>query len=178
MSPELERTLKEIDSATVGMTDAQLAWHPNGKWSSGDILEHLSLAFSNTVVGMRKRLESGRPTNRRPTAKERLHTFVLTRLGYFPTGRAAPEGVVPQGVPPREAFNSIRQNLIAMDGAIADCEARFGSKIKIANHPSLGPLTAREWRRFHYVHTRHHMRQIRGLRAQLQSAGTNVALSA
>lgn len=170
MSPELARALNEIDSATTGMSDDQLAWHPDGKWSAGDILEHLSLTFSGTIVGMHKRLESGHPTNRKATAKEWLRSLILTRLGYFPRGRAAPEGVVPEGVPPREAFNSIRQNLVAMDKAIAECETHFGSGIKFANHPVLGPLTAWEWRRFHYVHTRHHMRQIRALRERMASA--------
>jgi DinB family protein len=168
MSPELERTLREIDRATNDMSDEQLAWRFDGKWSTGDILEHLSLAFSGTIAGMRKRLESDRPTGRAPTGKERLRSFVLTRLGYFPSGRGAPAGTVPQGVPPRVALNSIRQNLVAMDRSIADCEARFGSKIKFANHPVLGPLSATEWRRFHYVHTRHHMRQVRALRQRMQ----------
>jgi hypothetical protein len=168
MSPIAERTLRQIDTATADMTDEQLAWHPDGKWSAGDILEHLSLAFSGTVLGMRKRLESGRPTNRKSSLEQRLRSFILTRVGYFPPGRPAPEGVVPRGVAPREAFNSIRQNLIAMDKAVGDCEACFGSNVKIANHPVLGPLTAKEWRSFHYVHTRHHMRQIRALRQRME----------
>ncbi|MGZ4836286.1 MAG: DUF1569 domain-containing protein [Terriglobales bacterium] len=29
------------------------------------------------------------------------------------------------------------------------------------DHPFLGPLTADEWRKFHWVHGRHHTRQIR-----------------
>ena len=164
MSPELERALTEIDSATNGMSDEQLAWHPEAKWSTGDILEHLSLAFARTIAGMQKRMENGHPTKRKPTAKERFRSFVLTKIGYFPRGRGAPDGTVPQGVPPRGALTSIRQNLIAMDAAIADCESRVGSHTRFASHPVLGPLKAKEWRRFHYVHTRHHMRQVRGLR--------------
>jgi hypothetical protein len=167
MSPELERTLQEIDSATNGMTDEQLAWHPATTWSTGDILEHLSLAFAGTIAGMHRRLENGHPTKRVATIKERLLSFVLTRLGYFPSGRGAPAGTVPQGVPPRTALATIRRNLIAMDAAIAQCEQRFGPRIKFASHPVLGPLKAKEWRRFHYVHTRHHMRQVRALREQM-----------
>ena len=37
----------------------------------------------------------------------------------------------------------------------------FGSDVKLVNHPFLGPLTSDEWRRFHCVHGRHHLRQIR-----------------
>lgn len=170
MSPELERTLNEIDSATNGMTDEQLAWHPDTKWSTGQILEHLSLAFAATIAGLRKRLEKGDPTKRKPTWKERLRSFILLKLGRFPKGREAPTGTVPQGVAPRVALTSIRQNLVTMDEVISQSEARFGSRLRFASHPVLGPLKAKEWRQFHYIHTRHHMRQVRALREQMQGA--------
>jgi len=47
---------------------------------------------------------------------------------------------------------------------LAECERRFGKRSKLANHFILGPLTAQEWRRFHWVHTRHHMKQIARLK--------------
>jgi len=78
--------------------------------------------------------------------------------------------VKPRGIPPREAFNSIRKNLVAMDEVISACEERFGARTKLSAHPVLGPITARQWRRFHQIHTSHHMRQIRGLRQQMRSA--------
>src|SRR5687767_459383 len=115
MSPELESTLREIDGATDGMSDEQLAWRPEGKWSTGDILEHLSLAFSGTIKGAQIALEKKSPRKREPTLRERLRVLVVVGLGHFPRGRKSPEVVRPRGIAPREAFHSIRQNLIEMD---------------------------------------------------------------
>jgi hypothetical protein len=170
MSPVLEATLKDIDSATQGMTDEQLAWHPPEKWSTGDILEHLSLAFGGTIKAMQIALEKNSARKREPTLKERLRVLVVVELGRFPRGRKSPEIVKPQGIPPREALNSIRRNLIAMDDLLTACEKRFGAGTKLSAHPIFGPITARQWRRFHTVHTRHHMRQVRALREQIEQA--------
>jgi hypothetical protein len=62
-------------------------------------------------------------------------------------------------------LSGIGQDLAGMDDAIQRCEQRFGSDLKLVNHPILGPLSAGEWRRFHSVHGRHHLRQIRRLRS-------------
>ena len=50
----LQASLEEIQRATEGMSADQLAWHPPGKWSSADILEHLTLTFTGTAKGMRR----------------------------------------------------------------------------------------------------------------------------
>lgn len=153
MSPVLEATLKDIDNATQGMTDEQLAWHPPKKWSIGDILEHLSLAFAGTIRGMQICCEKNSARKREPTLKERLRVLLIVELGRFPRGRRSPEMVKPRGVPPREALNAIRRNLIAMDELLTACEKRFGARTKLSAHPIFGPITARQWRRFHAIHT-------------------------
>jgi len=170
MCPELKHALDEIDAATAGMSDQELAWHPEGKWSTGDILEHLALAFSGTIKAAQVALDKNSARKREPTLRERLRVMVVLDLGYYPPGRTSPETVKPRGIPPREAFNSIRKNLVAMDEVISACEERFGARTKLSAHPVLGPITARQWRRFHQIHTSHHMRQIRGLRQQMRSA--------
>jgi hypothetical protein len=47
-----------------------------------------------------------------------------------------------------------------MENVITACDAEYGRGKSIAEHPILGPLTADEWRKFHWVHGRHHARQI------------------
>jgi len=47
-----------------------------------------------------------------------------------------------------------------MDASLADAERRFGHRTRVLFHPILGPLTAQQWRRFHLVHGRHHLKQI------------------
>jgi hypothetical protein len=51
-----------------------------------------------------------------------------------------------------------------MDELIAKWEARHGKQTRLLDHPVLGPLTARQWRKFHWVHGRHHVKQILRLR--------------
>ena len=93
----------------------------------------------------------------------------MVKLGYFPSGRRAPEWTRPRGLDPAEAVETIRTALIEMDSKIAEVEAKLGKGI-IAVHPVIGPLTARQWRKFHWEHTRHHMKQIAALRQQYRTA--------
>jgi len=56
-----------------------------------------------------------------------------------------------------------------MDGALTECAARFGVLVKVLDHPVLGPFSIEQWRKFHFVHGRHHVKQIRRRRAQAES---------
>jgi hypothetical protein len=69
--------------------------------------------------------------------------------------------VMPEGDPGPVALERALKNLARMDTAIAAAEARWGSDGPIAMHLILGPLNARQWRKFHYVHGHHHLLQIR-----------------
>jgi hypothetical protein len=49
----------------------------------------------------------------------------------------------------------------AMSAQLDECERKFGARTKILDHPVLGPLTVEQWRKFHWIHGRHHAKQIR-----------------
>ena len=165
MHPLLQEALQEIDSATAGLDEGQLLAHAEGKWSAAQILEHLSLAFEHTVRGMNRCLEAGKNLGDVPTMKQRLFHVVVLDLKHFPRGREAPTMVIPKGeLGGLEALNRIRTNLIAMDQKLAECREKLGTKGRLANHPVLGPLSNQQWCTFHYVHTKHHMKQIRAMR--------------
>ena len=164
MDSTLQRVKDAIEAATGGMSAQQLAQHPEGKWPAAGILEHLSITFGGTARLMRKCMEGGKPLGSAPTLKQRLAVLLVTGWGYFPAGRPAPEFTQPKGLSGEVALQTIRDNLAAMDQGLAECEQRFGSEVKIADHVVLGPLTIPQWRRFHWVHTRHHMKQIERLR--------------
>ena len=51
-----------------------------------------------------------------------------------------------------------------MDEAITACETRFGATTPLIDHPVLGAMSAKQWRKFHLVHTRHHAPQLTRLR--------------
>lgn len=159
-SSHLRRALEAIEEATAGMSSEQLLRHPDGKWCTSEILEHLARAFSGTTKGIARCLAASRPSATVPTVKQRVTIAVVVGLGRLPSGRQAPERTRPKGIPAADAMHAVRQNLIAMDEALAQCEQRFGQRTAVLNHPILGPLTVAQWRKFHWVHTQHHMKQI------------------
>jgi hypothetical protein len=162
----LERLSNDTEAAIEGMSTSQLEFAPAGKWNSANILEHLAMAFGGTAKSMEEQLATGAKPNCRPaTWKERVAVFVLTRLGYFPSGRKAPAFVVPEGADAETALRRFRDNLARMDRAIGETEARFGSRLDISVHPIIGPMNTHEWRKFHYMHSHHHAKQLRKLRA-------------
>jgi len=64
-------------------------------------------------------------------------------------------------MPTEDVLPVIFAEIEQMDSGLKECERRFGIKTKLMDHPFLGPLTANQWRKFHWVHGRHHVRQIR-----------------
>jgi hypothetical protein len=165
MHPLHQQIHQAIAHATSGMTEEQLLFRPEGKWSSAHILEHLSLTYSLTARALERCLREGKPSGGAPSVKQRLMAFTVTSAGLFPPGRKSPPMVEPKGsLGGLESVQKIQEALIAMDRAYVQCLERFGPRVCLADHPVLGPLTARQWPRFHLVHTRHHMRQIAQLR--------------
>ena len=166
MGAYLQRLQEAIASATRGMTAEDLRRHPEGKWCTLEVLEHLYLTYTGTTKAFERVLEAGKPLARTPLLKDRMRAIVVTGLGYFPEGRKAPERTQPRGMRADEVTREIGPRISAMDEVIAQCEARFGKRTRLLDHPILGPLTAHQWRKFHWVHGRHHVRQIWKLRGK------------
>ena len=165
--PDVQRVSEAIERAVQGMSSDQLSWSPEpGRWSTAEILEHLSITYGGTAKGMRKVAERGASLATKPTTYQRLARFVVTELGYLPGGRQAPKGTVPTGLAPEAVLAAIRGNLAEMDAAMSAAGQVVPSKA-VADHPVLGPLTLRQWRRFHVAHTKHHMKQVAALREQV-----------
>lgn len=164
-----EETLAALKIAE-GLSADELARRPAPeKWSLGEILEHLSLAYTATTRGAKRCLEGGKPLAGKPSLYHRFAALLVVKIGYFPGGRQAPEMVKPRGTPAEEVARDIKRNFEEMDDTLQLCEQRLG-QCKMADHPVLGPLTVEEWRRFHWVHTRHHMKQVQALRAKVNAS--------
>jgi hypothetical protein len=168
MNSLCERIHEVIHGAAAGMSAEQLEWRREGKWSAAEVLEHLSLTYSGSKIGLDRCMNAGKPLARNATFKDRLATFLVVTVGYLPGGRQAPAGTEPKGVAGAKIMAHLDEQLAAMDDAIQRCEDRFGSQQKLMNHPILGPLTAPQWRKFHLVHAQHHAKQIERLKASLQ----------
>jgi DinB superfamily len=160
----LKQVREALERATEGMTPEQLERRPGEKWSAAQILEHLSLTYAGTAQAMEKCIQAGRPMATSPRMFQRVAVVLVVGLGHMPEGRTAPAYTVPRGLSGKEALAQIWTNLDAMEEIISKCERQFGGRVKIADHSILGPLSAAQWRKFHWVHGRHHAKQIERLR--------------
>jgi DinB superfamily len=160
----LQRLQGEIASAVAGLSAEQLTWHPPGKWSAAEVLEHLYLTYTGTAKGFSRILEAGKPQVTAATWRQRGRRRAVLGLNYLPSGREAPQFTRPRGTSGEKVQAQIGLRIAEMDDMIALCEGKFGSSSKLLDHPILGPLTGGEWRKFHLVHGLHHVKQIRRLR--------------
>ena len=124
------------------------------------ILDHLLKTYASTAYILNRSVEQNVPKGRRPTLRERASAWVVLDLGHFPTGVDAPAVALPSASPAPTVKADVLAALAQFDGAATAAEERFGRPVKLANHPVLGPFDARQWRQFHLVHTRHHLKQI------------------
>ena len=136
---------------------------PN-QWSVAEVVEHLQRAYRGTAKGLEICLEKNAPIATGQTVAQRLASFALINLGYFPAGRRAPKHIIPTGeLDLRAVLDAARHDLERLDAAAIKARARFGT-VKVVDHPILGAFTVEEWLKFHLVHTRHHEKQIRARR--------------
>ena len=165
MDPHLARLQDEIASTVENLSPEQLRQNRAGKWSAGEILEHLYLTYTGTTKGLGRVVEAGKPLATHSTWKQRAQRLVVLGFGYLPSGREAPPVARPRGIPAEQVVAEIGPKIREMDDILARCADQVGPRIKILDHPILGPLSVAQWRKFHLVHGLHHVKQIRELRA-------------
>lgn len=165
MRSYLDELSKSLESSTAGMSDADLLRAPEGKWCVAQILEHLRLTYTGTA----KMLERNRdlpavdpaPLDERATAGRHL---IFEEGGFF-SGLQAPSFATPKTPPDLTVRTRVLEDLNRLSGLINEAEQRRGRDAILGNHFALGPLTGDQWRKFHYVHGSHHVKQIEKLRA-------------
>jgi hypothetical protein len=173
MDPYLSRLQRELSSELNCWKLDQMNWHPREKWCAAEILEHLYLTYTGTVKGVGRLLDSGTAKASSPTWKKRVQAMIVVRFGYLPTGRQAPLHSRPKGLPAEKVAADIGPQIAVMDEVLSQCAAQFGASTKVLDHPFLGPFSIQQWRKFHLVHGRHHLKQLRHLRADLKNDGIN-----
>jgi hypothetical protein len=164
MHPHLEACLSILTDATRGGgAECSVRKDPQ-KWSVAEVVEHLQRAYSGTAKGFERCLEKQTTLATGQTLQQKVASFALITLGYFPPGREAPKHVIPTGELDLHAvLDAARRDLQRLDAAAIKARAQFGGA-KIVDHPRLGALTVDQWLRFHLVHTRHHEKHIRSRR--------------
>lgn len=156
------RAARELIDAAAGHLAIDVLRRPrDGRWSIAEILEHLTLAFTVNAAALEKALAAGAPRARPPLLKQKLGRFLVVDLGYFPKAEA-PAMVVPSGTVPEErSVSALQDALTLLDAVLTRVAERFGLDTLVANHPYFGGMSVRQWRKFHWRHTVHHMRQVR-----------------
>ena len=160
MDPYLDRAGAVIGRTLDALPAGALATPGDGRWSIAEILEHLTLAFRGTAASVDRVLADGVPAAR-PRLAQAAARVLVCDIGYFPRAET-PEVARPSGsVSPADAPAALRAALEALDGALARAHGRFGDRIPVAAHPYFGGMSVAQWRKFHWRHTEHHMRQVR-----------------
>ena len=161
MHHHLQAAWDAVNEAAGSLPPEVLGRPVPGKWSGADILEHLTLAFSANAAAFDKALASGTLKARPPKIWQRLLAALVIGLGYFPKVET-PEATRPQRtIPPERSVAAFRDALLALDTAMARVGQRFGDDVPAANHPYFAGLSVRQWRKFHWRHAVHHMRQLK-----------------
>lgn len=153
------------------MSEAQMRSSVPGKWCAAEVLEHLYLTYTGTIRGLERALAAGTPLATRPSMKQRLATLVVVGYGHMPAGRKTPAVAAPGRLDAESVRARFGEALETMDALLVCCEERFGRRGKVLDHPILGALSPEQWRRFHWVHGRHHLAQLRRLAAAASASG-------
>lgn len=168
MDPRLAKLQRELASSIAGLSLEQLSRGLPGKWSTAEILEHLYLTYTGTVKGFSRVMAENKSLGSKANWKQRGRALVVVGFGYMPTGRKSPAVGLPRGLAPGKVSADIMTTLVHMDEVMSQCSGKFGARVKVLDHPILGPLSINQWRKFHLVHGMHHVKQIRRLRKMVE----------
>src|SRR5262245_42798770 len=135
-----------------------------GKWSPGQIAEHLVLSYA----AMRRELAGGTGLRLRTRFWRRLLVRwrflpMILETGRLPPGAPAVREIRPADEPRGRAVvtSDLREQAALFDQELGRARDAGGGRL---THPFLGRLTALEVIRFVAVHAAHHRRQIPGTR--------------
>jgi hypothetical protein len=170
VDPHLQKLRREIESAVAGLSVEQLSWHEPEKWCAAEILEHLYLTYTGTTKGFGRVLAGDKPLASQASWKNRAQAMIVLGFEYLPEGRKSPAHASPRGIAAEKVKAEIVTSIGEMDEVMDRCAAKFGARVKVLNHPFLGPFSVNQWRKFHLVHGRHHVKQIWRLREKLGNA--------
>lgn len=161
MHTYLQAAHDAIAQETEGLSTEAIVRPIDGRWCIAEILEHLTLAFTRNADAMHKALASGELRARTPRLREHVIRILVVDIGYFPRAEAPRTTRPTRSIPPERSVAAVLETLRSLDTALARAAQRFGDDRLVANHPYFSGLTVPQWRKFHWRHTLHHMRQVR-----------------
>jgi hypothetical protein len=168
MHPVLHEVYQSYSRALTNKSAGWCQLHPDEnerRWSAQDLIQHLALVCRSTSRLMETRLQRGKPHRGHGTVLQRVLQFIVLSVGHMPRGTPAPHFARPgqlswASMNGSELLEILRQEMDKMDQLLDDCRRRFGIQCAAA-HFLLGPMRVDQWRRFHVIHFRHHLQQLR-----------------
>lgn len=166
MHPVLKHSLEPLaqEIRPLSLEEAQVSPAPGKEhWSAQQIVEHLILSYRLTEEAVNRQLKTGHvPSGRRNLLKSLLRMQTLG-LGHMPNGIPAIHAVRPKEITPMAGVELEARFLEAaerMDAVLAAGRKKFGVEA-CGEHPFYGAMRVDEWRRYHAIHAKHHMPQLR-----------------
>ena len=166
MHPVLKVELHRLADTVRGLSLEEAQVHPLpgiGRWSAQEIVEHLILSYKFTSEEVKKRLDKGQSPRRRRGILEIFLRLQTLGLGNMTTGVPSMLRLKPKAYTPCAGPELAERFLAAgeeMDAVLAEARRKFGIQA-CGEHPMYGVLRVDEWRRYHAVHARHHMGQLK-----------------
>jgi hypothetical protein len=173
----LERVFRQIESELYALDAESAQIHPRSlayKWTAQQVVEHLVLSYQSTTKALNSRLEKGRlPRMKKPSWLQWSLKCMILGFGYIPQGAPALDETLPSGrfaaMSGRQLSELLHDEMSAMDRALEAARRRFAIE-RVAVHPWLGPLRVDQLRRFHSVHSEHHVAQLHAIVAEILPA--------
>jgi len=174
MHPVLQSVFREVTSELEQFDSTSASVHPWGRphcWSVHQIVEHLVLSMEHSRHALEERLSKGRPQRKaQRSVSEWVLQLTILSAGHMPKGVGALRETTPPAELPSVGVRDLLQQLEgateALDRTLDRCRQRFGME-RVCSHFLLGPLRVDQWRRYHVLHIRHHLAQVRDVRETL-----------
>lgn len=135
--------------------------HPDGKWSVGDVVQHLYLSARPVARLMASPREVFDQWGK-PTVLSRTYNELATAYEQIlATGTKAPATMVPRSEDMQEGRSIIMARFLTVYDQLIEAIGHW-TEVELDNccmpHPALGKLTVREMIYFTSIHTQHHFR--------------------
>jgi hypothetical protein len=142
-----------------GLKDEDWYRSPPGKWTIAQIVAHLALGVDTSSSVLAKRADKTGMA-RRSTPGQAILRHLILGFGAFPPGRQAPEATRPPERPESQTAAAQYRMGVERFATLVETWPEKRQLEIFVRHPVLGDLNLPEWVRFHFVHARHHLRQI------------------
>jgi hypothetical protein len=166
MHPVLARAAYAFaeEVAATGLAEAQISPDPKlSRWCGQQVVEHLILSLRKSREELQRCLRSKSSRSRRSTLLEHALSLQVF-LGSMPRGLPALPSLTPGPFTPQDG-KMLSARLLAeaeeLSKVLAECRLVFGLR-PCGTHPIYGSLRVEEWRNYHAVHFRHHLKQFKG----------------